>query len=606
MLQTFDAIILGVMIFSFILLLVLLRYILHRKGKKQLDKVFVIIFLLLIFWLLCEIIQMLCVNLLNADPIYFDYFSYISVSYLPVMVLLMSIIFARTKIDFKKRYLLLFAIPTISLILLWTNNYHHLFYETYSKDVTVAVFGKYYSVHYYYTWILYGISLFILIKYSIKNSGFFSKQAILIFIGVLIPIVTSILMFTGAVSISPYITPISFALTIIFISFAMLKFSLFKITPIALQRIVDRMSDSYLVLDDDNIITDFNETFLKTFQIKDINLRDKSIFDLLKSVPSVSINTNALKKALDEVKKSNKTVYFQVKFDEFGKYFNIEINSILANNISFIGTLILFKDTTQHNIDMKTIKDNQDKLIEQERLASLGQMIGGIAHNLKTPIMSVAGAVEGLSDLVKEYDASVGDPDVTIEDHHAIANDMRVWLEKIKTHTSYMSDVITAVKGQAVTFSEEQVSSFSIEELFKMVSILMKHELSKAQISLNVQNNVPSNISIHGNINSLIQVINNIVSNSIQASEKATNKIIDLCANANNSNVIISVRDYGIGIPQSVQKTLFKEMVTTKGKNGTGLGLFMSYSNIKAHFNGEITFESDEGVGTVFNIILPA
>ena len=69
--------------------------------------------------------------------------------------------------------------------------------------------------------------------------------------------------------------------------------------------------------------------------------------------------------------------------------------------------------------------------------------------------------------------------------------------------------------------------------------------------------------------------------------------------------MIITVKDYGPGLPKKVQDKLFKEMVTTKGKNGTGLGLYMSYSNIKAHFNGNITFETEEGKGTIFNIILP-
>jgi len=50
---------------------------------------------------------------------------------------------------------------------------------------------------------------------------------------------------------------------------------------------------------------------------------------------------------------------------------------------------------------------------------------------------------------------------------------------------------------------------------------------------------------------------------------------------------------------------LFKEMITTKGKNGTGLGLFMSYSNIRAHFNGNITFKTKQGEGTTFYITLP-
>ena len=56
---------------------------------------------------------------------------------------------------------------------------------------------------------------------------------------------------------------------------------------------------------------------------------------------------------------------------------------------------------------------------------------------------------------------------------------------------------------------------------------------------------------------------------------------------------------------KEVKEKLFKEMITTKGKDGTGLGLFMSYSNIKAHFSGTMTFESEENKGTTFNIIIP-
>ena len=69
--------------------------------------------------------------------------------------------------------------------------------------------------------------------------------------------------------------------------------------------------------------------------------------------------------------------------------------------------------------------------------------------------------------------------------------------------------------------------------------------------------------------------------------------------------MILSIKDYGCGIPQKVKDKLFKEMVTTKGKNGTGLGLYMSYSTIKAHFNGDIIVESEEGKGTTFKILIP-
>lgn len=60
-----------------------------------------------------------------------------------------------------------------------------------------------------------------------------------------------------------------------------------------------------------------------------------------------------------------------------------------------------------------------------------------------------------------------------------------------------------------------------------------------------------------------------------------------------------------LGMTSEVKDKLFKEMITTKGKNGTGLGMFMSYSTIRGHFNGNITFDSEFGKGTKFNVILP-
>lgn len=269
----------------------------------------------------------------------------------------------------------------------------------------------------------------------------------------------------------------------------------------------------------------------------------------------------------------------------------------LVNAFNKIQTL------TKENVEQ--IKNNQDMLMERERLASLGQLIGGIAHNLKTPIMSISGAAEGLKDLIKEYEASVGDPEVTLEDHHDIAKDMSEWVSKIKDYTEYMSDVITAVKGQAVTLSEEQSFTFTLDELVKRVDILMKHELKNALVTLNVQMQTAPNLGLNGNINSLVQVINNMISNSIQSYNGKPNQKIDLILQKVDSHIDIAIKDYGSGLPKEVQKKLFKEMITTKGKNGTGLGLFMSYSTIRAHFNGNMTFETEKDKGTTFHIVLP-
>lgn len=229
----------------------------------------------------------------------------------------------------------------------------------------------------------------------------------------------------------------------------------------------------------------------------------------------------------------------------------------------------------------------------------------GIAHNLKTPIMSISGASKGIEDLIREYDESIGDIEVTNEDHHEIAKEMNEWIQKIKNYTAYMSDIITTVKGQVVTLSNTSADSFTIDELLKSVDILMKHELKNALITLNINSHISHDLSLHGNINSLVQVINNMISNSIQSYGGKTNQSIDLILDKTEQNIIISITDYGCGMSKDVQDKLFNEMITTKGKNGTGLGLFMSYSTIKAHFNGNITFKSKEGEGTTFSIILP-
>ena len=371
-----------------------------------------------------------------------------------------------------------------------------------------------------------------------------------------------------------------------------------------MQRVVDRMSDSFLVINENNIITDFNDTFLKTFNLKAENVRNINFIKFISYQNLKDMDADFLNSILERCKTTEDTILVKREMQIGNNYFNIEASGIFSNN-AFLGTLILVKDVTQHMLDMQTIQSNQNMLMERERLASLGQLIGGIAHNLKTPIMSISGAAEGLSDLIKEYETSVGDPEVTVQDHHDIANDMKEWIEKIRSYTEYMSDVITAVKGQAVTMSEEQAVSFTLDELVKRVNILMKHELKNALVALNIQMKAEPNTILKGNINSLVQVINNMISNAIQIYNGKPDNEINLILEQSGKNIIISVQDFGSGLPEEVQDKLFKEMITTKGKNGTGLGLFMSFSTIRAHFNGNITFETKKGKGTTFHIILP-
>lgn len=592
------------LIISAALITGLLVYVLKIKNKTSLQNIFCLDLLCVFIICVGVILQAILSKLCNIPAINFENYIYIGTCFLPVCILFTGKIFSNPNYKLKRIDLFTLIIPITSLIILWTNNFHHLFYKVYSTNISKCVYGNWLIIHNIYSYTSLLIGIIYMIKASGKTSGFFSKQSLLIIAGMSIPIVVNVLGTFKIIPMSVFITPISFAFAMVFFALAIFKFKFLGIAPIALRTVVNRMSDSYIILNENYVVTDFNNTFLNTFKLKDENIRDKNIIKFLEHHQDYGVNIAEFKQYLNSVKGRTETVSFEQGILPFNKFFTVEINNIMDKN-NFLGILILFKDITQHKQDIQTIQNNQDMLMEKERLASLGQLIGGISHNLKTPIMSISGAAEGLTDLINEYDASIGDPEVTNNDHHAIANDMREWITKIHSYTAYMSDIITAVKGQAVNLSENENNEFTVDELFKRVNILMKHEISNASLTLAIDVQVPSATTLVGDINSLVQVINNLITNAIQSYNGRKGEEIKVLAQKLDNNLIISVIDHGCGMTKEVQDKLFNTMITTKGKNGTGLGMFMSYSTIKGHFNGDITFETEVNKGTTFNVILP-
>lgn len=585
-----------------------LAYFTTRKQKSIIYTLFKVLFLLLSLHVFALMLLFFFKSFItNMDGLmYIDAISYFSTCNLPVVLFFIASVYKDKDVNLKKYWYLL-IVPTISIIMIYTNPFHHLFCKNYAINVSDVELGPYFYIHMIYTYLLMLVAFIKIIKESINKAGFVSFGTILIIIGACAPIIPNILASLQIIAMETYITPILYLITAICFYISIFKLKAFDAVPIALKNIVNIMADAFIVVEKDGTMTYSNDAFKNYLaKILHIDLND-NFYEIIKK--NKKIGLTHIKDLIKKSDKNNSIVKYDWDITYHGdhKYFEISIQPIISNKgkKQVIGSLIIFSDTTQHMLDMQTIQNNQQLLMERERLASLGQLIGGIAHNLKTPIMSISGAAEGLTDLVKEYDSSIGDPEVTNEDHHDIAKDMREWIEKIKTYTAYMADVITTVKGQAVTLSEEQVVSFDIDELVKRVDILMKHELKNALVVLNVQMNTSSSTTLHGNIVSLVQVINNMISNSIQAYNGVPNKEINFIIDRDGNNIVLSIQDFAGGLPKEVEEKLFKEMITTKGKNGTGLGLFMSYSTIRVHFNGNITFETEQGKGTTFHIIIP-
>jgi len=589
---------------SIILEILLLVYILRIRKKGQIQIIFLVNTLLVLVWSIGYLLESYYRMYTGTSNMSFVYIWNIGLCFTPVSLLLTGLIYANTKIRFGLKHLLLFVPPLVSYIMLLTNQSHNLFFVYFSIDNDKIVYGSYFIVHsiFMYGYLFTGI--YYLISFSIKNSGFFSRQSILIAIGSAIPVVTNIVIITRLIKVPLYTTAISFSVAVLFIAIAIFRYHFLSISPIALRTIVDKISDGFMVVNDEYRIIDYNKTMEMAFERILTISRSKSLQEVFRDTCLID-DDNTLIDYINMAKISSMSVIFEkhIQKGSYDKYFSIEVTPIIINK-SQLSTVILFRDITENVRHLEAIEEKHTIMMEQERLASLGHLIGGIAHNLKTPIMSIAGIVEGLQDLVDEYRASVGDESVTVSDHLEIADEMQSWLNKIKPYCSYVSDVIDAVKGQAVKLSASSTVSFTINELVKRIQILMKYELIRYKCELNTRIGVDLSSELHGDINSLIQVFDNIIINAIQAYEGKTGSI-DFDINGDNEAILFTIRDYAKGIPNSIKQKLLKEMVTTKGTAGTGLGLYMSYSTIKGRFGGEMWFESKEGEGTTFFVKLP-
>jgi len=353
-------------------------------------------------------------------------------------------------------------------------------------------------------------------------------------------------------------------------------------------------------------ILDYNEPFYRIFSHLTYLRKNENFLNALNKKNGTGIEAEDLLRVIERsrVSRQVETKEYKLLYGSEIKYYSAKFKPLIIDN-AYCGCIILLSDITQATRDNEEIKRNQKMLIEQERLASLGQLMGGLAHNFKTPIMAISGRTENMKVLIDECEQSFGDPDVTLDDYREIAQEMKQELERIKIHISYMSDVISTVKDQTMKFNaRSQGESFTVGELIKRVNILMHHELIRHNCKMICEMNESENIEINGDINTLVQVVDNIIINAIQAYHGVGGNIC-LKISHKKKTVYFAISDEAGGIPKNIQDKLFNQMITSKGKDGTGLGLYISFSTVVGIFGGKLWFESVEGKRTTFFITIP-
>ncbi len=593
----------GLSVFS-IALIFLLAYLQIKINKSDLRQWCILVLACSLITNVSIMIQIVNISI-PESAIWYEAFSMIGMTIMPVCCFFAVACFIVPDFAFTKKHVFLFVIPIISVIATLTNNMHHLMFKTFSITIKDREYGILFYIMLINMCFTYLLTIISILKYLSNDLKKYKYQIILGFIFMVIPAVVMLLANIKILDMKSYVNGILQTLIAMIAIVILLKYQILTTILISLLSVLNSITDGFIVINRKGVILAYNNVFLKMFDLGKLNIQKLNIKELLEFKEFDTIENEDIDKII-EIKNYNDKIVFERSSDALEltlKYEGTPLTDRKNNNLFLISVI----DVTAYSRNIQSIKLNKDALLSRERLASLGQMIGGIAHNLKTPIFSIAGAVEGLEDLVDEYRESISDDSVTIEDHKDIAKDMYNWTEKIEGYLSYMTDIITAIQLQISSGQGKITDQFTIMELIKYINILMKYELKQNLIDLEVNCKIDENTKIEGNINSLVQVLNNLISNSIQAyNQKDDEKktiILDIYEKSND--IILDITDFAGGISEDVKNKLFKEMVTTKGKNGTGLGLFISYTSIKTGFGGNLCFTTKEGVGTVFKIIIP-
>ena len=260
----------------------------------------------------------------------------------------------------------------------------------------------------------------------------------------------------------------------------------------------------------------------------------------------------------------------------------------------------------------RELKETHLQLVHSEKMASLGQLVAGIAHELNNPIAFVYSNLRVLQDYMATLNALINKlnrlaaearkSDLTPEEIRTL-QEMQEDLEHIVNESLEGSRRVKEVVQNLRNFSrldEAEFKTFDLHEGLESTLRLLAHQLKhRIQVHRDYGDIPP----VYGQPGPLNQVFMNILSNAVQAIEDTGN--IYIRTRREGEAVVVEIEDTGPGIPEDIQQKIFDPFFTTKpvGK-GTGLGLSISYKIIKDH-GGRIEVSSTVGKGTVFRIYLP-
>jgi two-component system sensor histidine kinase PilS (NtrC family) len=281
------------------------------------------------------------------------------------------------------------------------------------------------------------------------------------------------------------------------------------------------------------------------------------------------------KTQFQDLSQSDQAVRTEVKLSRDGENFLLGLQ-VLPQHSETLGEktyLLVLEDLTQ-------IRRLEFAVRQSEKMAAIGSLAAGIAHEIRNPLAGISGSIE----LLSQQFSSDDDRKLT-----------KIILREIDRLNHLISEFLDFAKPE-----KPPVDPIDLNQVLK--EVLGNAKLSST-VQFEVQENFGKDAVILGHGDKLKQAFLNIIINSVQSMSEASQKLLKVSTRIENGHVVVSVKDTGCGMKAETKKKMFEPFVTTKPK-GTGLGLAITHKILESHA-AKIFVESEEGLGTEFVISFP-
>ena len=278
-----------------------------------------------------------------------------------------------------------------------------------------------------------------------------------------------------------------------------------------------------------------------------------------------------------------------------------QLNAELESRV-LIRTRDLQETNEKLTAAMVDLTQTRGHLVEAEKMASLGELVAGIAHEINTPVGNSITAVSHLETSTLEVEAKFSAGSMKKSDLDNYFDVSRNVVKIILSNLQRAAELIRSFKKVAVDQSVEERRRFNLSEYMKDVLISLKPQMKKT--AHKIVFHCPEQLEVYWDPGALWQIISNLLSNSLlHAYEEGTAGTITIDIEQTEKEVVISYADDGKGMSSEVKKKLFEPFFTTRrGSGGSGLGMHIVYNLVVFKMNGSIECNSELGAGTKFVI----